>query len=292
VAGCASQAVSATSATSGTATCTTSFRASGSPASLTAAYTPSGSGGSSASNSAPLSLAISPDPTATIIAVSNATPAAGQSVTYTATVTPTVTGNTAPTGSVRFTDAGTMIAGCVNQPISATGHATCTVRYSAGGSHAITATYSGDANFHTSASAVKSVNVTGHGTARVGVPKLTGTTASVPVSCSGAASCTVRLSLTVTETIKNGKVIAVAARRMKTTTRHITLASARVTIHAGHRLTVALRLNAAGRRLLGQRHRLASSLSVGQLISGKTRILSTRTLTFAPAAKHKRKHGR
>lgn len=140
--------------------------------------------------------------------------------------------------------------------------------------------------------AVTPVTVTAHGTAHVGVPRLTGTTASVPVSCSGTAPCTVQLSLTVTETIKNGRVIAVAARRTKTTTRHITVARARVTIQAGRRVTVGLRLNAAGRRLLAQRHRLAARLSVGQLISGKTRILSSRTLTFAPAAKHKRKHGK
>lgn len=70
----------------------------------------------------------------------------GQPVTYTASVSPTPDG-----GTVSFQDDGTDIGGCGSVAVSTSGTsagtATCTVTYPTTGSHSITASYSGDANF-------------------------------------------------------------------------------------------------------------------------------------------------
>ncbi|MEP7183150.1 MAG: S8 family serine peptidase [Betaproteobacteria bacterium] len=71
----------------------------------------------------------------------------GATVTFTATVT-----GSAPTGSVAFTESGSPLAGCGTVPLVA-GSATCTIASLAVGTHAIVATYSGDASNATSASA-------------------------------------------------------------------------------------------------------------------------------------------
>lgn len=146
ITGCSAQSVDPTS---GTATCVTSFAASGSPESLTATYTPaSGSGflGSSTASATPLT--VSKDVTSTSLATSDASPTTGEQVTYTATVTPDDSGAQSPTGTVEFDDGGTPIDGCGSQTVDAsTGKATCQVTYSAAGAHTITASYSGDGNF-------------------------------------------------------------------------------------------------------------------------------------------------
>jgi hypothetical protein len=65
----------------------------------------------------------------------------GGSVTYTATVAPTPDG-----GTVGFTDNATTLTGCGTVAVNtSTGKASCTTTYSAVGSHAIVASYSGDA---------------------------------------------------------------------------------------------------------------------------------------------------
>jgi type II secretory pathway pseudopilin PulG len=97
---------------------------------------------------------------------SNANPGVvGQSVTYTATVALTSPGGGSPPGSdtVSFLDGGTPIVGCTAQALNASSPdtATCQVVYtSTGGSpHAITAIFSGDANFGTSTATALSETV-------------------------------------------------------------------------------------------------------------------------------------
>jgi outer membrane autotransporter protein len=70
----------------------------------------------------------------------------GQSVTFTATVT---SGGGTPTGTVTFKDGGAVIG---TGPLNGLGVATFTISTLAVGSHSITATYSGDANFTASTS--------------------------------------------------------------------------------------------------------------------------------------------
>jgi hypothetical protein len=97
---------------------------------------------------------------------SNANPGVvGQTVTYTATVALTSPGGGSPPGSdtVSFLDGGTPIVGCAAQALNASSPdtATCQVVYtSTGGSpHAITAIFSGDANFGTSTATALSETV-------------------------------------------------------------------------------------------------------------------------------------
>lgn len=66
----------------------------------------------------------------------------GRAVTYTATVSPAPDG-----GTVAFSDAGSAIPGCAAQPLTSHGTATCQVTYTAAGTHAIQAEYSGDQSF-------------------------------------------------------------------------------------------------------------------------------------------------
>src|SRR6202011_5042578 len=92
------------------------------------------------------------DATTTALSSSVNPSVAGQSVTFTATVTANAPGAGTPTGTVTFQDGGVNIAGCVNQALVA-GSATCGVTYAGVGSHTITALYSGDASFSASTSA-------------------------------------------------------------------------------------------------------------------------------------------
>jgi hypothetical protein len=288
--GCTAQPLTASNATTGTATCAVAFAAAGSPAAVSAVYTPAGGSGLAGSTSPPLSLTVSPAATTMTVAASSATITAGQSVTYTAKVTPARAGAIVPTGAVRFLDGSTTVSGCQSQPVSSAGLATCTSAPGAG-AHSITAAYAGDANFSTSTSPATMVTVTtsspASGAPRIGAAKLSGTTAAVPVSCTGRGSCTVVLTLSVTETLKGGKLVAVAARRTKTTKHVVILARVRVTIAAGHSKTVTLRLSSAGRRLLARRGRLAVKLDTSQLTASRSRLIASRTLTFKTRKAHR-----
>ena len=86
--------------------------------------------------------------------VSSANPSTpNQQVTFTATVAGTDNG-----GTVSFTDDGFAIAGCGSLALTA-GQATCGQTFGDVGSHPMVATYSGDANFAGSSSAVVSQSV-------------------------------------------------------------------------------------------------------------------------------------
>jgi hypothetical protein len=99
------------------------------------------------------------DATTTVV-TSSANPAnLFESVTYTATVSPSITGETAsPGGTVTFYDAATPITCSLStvfsyNPSTYSGTATCTVSYSAPGPHTISATFtSASNNFGTSTS--------------------------------------------------------------------------------------------------------------------------------------------
>jgi hypothetical protein len=119
-------------------------------------------------------------------------------------------------------------------------------------------------------------------TASLGQVQVDGTSVSVPVSCAGDAgeSCKVSLALSVTETLRHGKVIAVAAAQAhkvaRTTTRVVVLASVTVTLTGGQSKTVSLTLDSAGKRQLAGHHTLSGRLTLAQ--AGKT--VASRTITF------------
>jgi len=134
VSGCGAQSVNTTS---GVATCETTY---GLPGSHSIAATYSGSADTIYPVSSSLSTSVVATQSTTVtVQSSSAAPTVGQSVTYTATVSP------APTsGTVAFSDDGSPIAGCEAQAVdTTTGSATCHAIYDAAGQHLISATFSG-----------------------------------------------------------------------------------------------------------------------------------------------------
>ena len=127
------------------------------------------------------------------------------------------------------------------------------------------------------------------GTVTVGQAEVTGNTAAVRVACAGAAGaqCAVSLNMSVTETFRGHKLIAVAAN-----VRHrvIGVGSAAVTLTAGNSATVRISLNGAGRKLLAARHGLKVNLVVTEALgNGQSATVSTQTVTFKT---HRHRHGR
>ena len=138
------------------------------------------------------------------------------------------------------------------------------------------------------------------GSASVGSVKVGGSTLSELLSCAGSpsASCELTLTLTVTETLKGGKVIGVSAskkkKRWKIVKRTVTVGSVTVSLTDGKSEFVKISLNAAGKRLLASHHKLTAQLTT---TAGQGTVISRRTVTFRAAAKHKRngksgRHGR
>lgn len=116
--------------------------------SLTAVY--SGDSNFSGSTSTPVSASVGLTQTTTTLAASPTTANAGQSVTLTATVTPS-----GATGTVAFQEGGNTIgSGTLTN-----GTATFSTASLTGGSHSIVAVYSGDTKFATSSSAAVTVTI-------------------------------------------------------------------------------------------------------------------------------------
>lgn len=97
-----------------------------------------------------LTETVNQDATSTGLGTSNAGPVAGQSVTYTATVSAASPGSGTPTGSVEFQSNGVDLPSC--SAVALTGDAAQCVVSSGlpAGTSAITAIYSGDTNYTTS----------------------------------------------------------------------------------------------------------------------------------------------
>src|SRR5262249_39046452 len=93
------------------------------------------------------------NPAATTVTLgSSVNPAVtGQAVTFTATVAAVAPGAGTPTGSVTFMD-GNVVLGTFT--VGADGTAMVTTSFATAGGHAITASYSGDANFAASSQAL------------------------------------------------------------------------------------------------------------------------------------------
>jgi hypothetical protein len=128
----------ATSVSGGVATCQTTFTA-GASHPVLATY--SGDTAYRGSTSPTVTQVVSGGATTTTLASSSNPGSVGQTITYTATVTPAPDG-----GTVSFSDGESQIAGCGTVPVSA-GKAICSVTYAAVGIHSIIATYSGDASY-------------------------------------------------------------------------------------------------------------------------------------------------
>jgi hypothetical protein len=127
---------------------------------------------------------------------------------------------------------------------------------------------------------------------QVGTPRASGSSVSVPLTCSAqaAGSCTIALRLTVVETLRGSHILAVAAQR----TRHATVTIGASTVHlpAGQRRTVTLALNATGRRLLRHLRRLTAKLTVsGTVVGAISAQLRSATVTLGGAGKASSRKG-
>jgi hypothetical protein len=126
------------------------------------------------------------------------------------------------------------------------------------------------------------------GTVRVGHAKVTGQTARVRVSCTGPSGsrCSVGLSLSVTETFRGHRLIAVTARHGRSK-KVVILGTASARLDAGASQTVRISLNRNGRKLLAARHVLRVELRVTQALgNGHDTTVSTQTVKFSA-----RRHG-
>ncbi len=140
ISGCESVAL-----VSGKAGCPVTYTAPGSH-SIVATYSGDNSFGESVSTALDQSVSSSVTATTTVLTSSANPSSVKQQVTYTATVSPTDNG-----GTVAFADGGKAISGCGAVALSA-GVAKCPQTYTAGGSHSIVATYTGDTSYGTSTS--------------------------------------------------------------------------------------------------------------------------------------------
>ena len=182
-----------------TATCKVTYSSltGGSPHAITAVY--SGDTNYLGSTSNEVDQAVGKASTTTAVSSNHNPSVTGQSVTYTATILISSPGAGTVGGTVNFQDGGGTISGCGTQTVTS-GQATCTVTggYAAsGGSHTITAVYSGDTNFSGSTSPNLTQTVTGASTttavvSTTGSPSVTGQpvtyTATVSVTSPGAGT--------------------------------------------------------------------------------------------------------
>jgi hypothetical protein len=130
----------------------------------------------------------------------------------------------------------------------------------------------------------------GSGHASVGHAKVSGHNAIVRVSCAGApgATCKLTLHLTVTQTFRGHRLIAVKARKQaRKIHKVVVVGSAQVTLAAGQTRSVRIGLNRTGRNLLAHHHPLKATLRVTQkLANGHVVTVSTQTVVFKGAKRH------
>jgi hypothetical protein len=129
------------------------------------------------------------------------------------------------------------------------------------------------------------------GKAKASNPKVSRTSVIDVITCTGQTSCRVTMKLTVRETLKGHKIVAVAARRKgkpRLTHKVVVLGASSATIRPGQRKRVQVNLNKPGRALLKARHRLVAKLTVAQVTSGHGRQIMTRTVRFKTTKRHRR----
>jgi hypothetical protein len=115
-----------------------------------------------------------------------------------------------------------------------------------------------------------------------------GATVTLHLTCTGPAGekCTGTLKLTVRETVRGRRVIAVAAQARKRTVR---VGGKTIRLAAGATSTVHLGLNRTGTALLRSRHHFPADFTVYQ---GRTRLINDQLTLRKPARKPKKKHKR
>lgn len=108
--------------------------------------------------------------------------------------------------------------------------------------------------------------------------------ASIPISCSGSApaSCKIKLTLTVTETLNNGQIIAITTTvpaSNKPTQKLVVLDTATVALKAGQSRTIQLTLNHSGQHLVAE-HKTLTGMRTTNHRSGNHHLASRQLLTL------------
>jgi hypothetical protein len=164
------------------------------------------------------------------------------------------------------------------------------------GVNTITAVAADQAGFSTSRSATVTYTPPSPPVAhasQVGAAQGANGEAKFTLACTGAAgtSCEIESTLTTVEKTRGGRPVAVSARRhrAKIHSRQLTVGSSKLTIPAGQQVTIAIALNAAGKRLLARFGRLPVHLHVVLVSAGARTTVIARNLTVTPhRARHKR----
>lgn len=132
----------------------------------------------------------------------------------------------------------------------------------------------------TTTATTATTGTTSHPTVALRSAKVSGSTVTLSLACPAAASqaCKVSIVLSIVETVKRGRVIAIRPARSAPVTTHKTIVVGRatVTIGAGHTKTVKVKLNSAGRKLVKSARKLRAKLSLSR---GRT-VTTTKTVTF------------
>jgi hypothetical protein len=131
------------------------------------------------------------------------------------------------------------------------------------------------------------------GHAKAGHARVSRRSATVSVSCNGSpgATCKLALELTVHETLRGHKLLAVTARKQaRKIHKQVVVGGAHVTLGSGQTRSLNIGLNRVGRDLLTHHHPLKATLRVSQtLANGHAVTVSTQTVVFkAPHKRHTR----
>jgi hypothetical protein len=115
------------------------------------------------------------------------------------------------------------------------------------------------------------------------------------VACTGAAgsSCEIESTITTVEKRRNGRILAVSARRHRprTHSQRVVVGASTLTIPAGQRVTISIQLNALGKSLLARFGRLPVHLTVVQISASRRSTVIVQNLTVKPhKARHKKHH--
>jgi hypothetical protein len=277
---CASVAV-VTNSNVTTAACPAAFAAGGNYT-VTAAYTGDANfGASSASLLQPVGLTT----TTTKVVASSSTTTVNQSVTFTATVTPSIAGATNPTGTVAFTytlGGGLPVTLCANSAVTpATGVATCKAPLPASGSYTVKATYSGDANFGSSSgTTAQLVNTTSTTTTLSASPStstvnqsVTFTATVTPAITPFSGSTNPSGTVTFTYTLGAGSPVTMCSTVAVSTTAEVTTAACAVPLPTAGSYTVTAAYS-------GDANFVASSGTTLQAVSSTP---TTTTVVASPA---------
>ena len=126
----------------------------------------------------------------------------------------------------------------------------------------------------------------GSALALIGSPVSNGASVTDKLRCAPSAlrPCRATETLTTTETSRGGRPVALSAS-ISRKRRAVIVATKTVTIHPGRTVTVTVKLNATGRKLLAQLGKLPVTLKITLLQNGRHRAIANTQLTVKPKKK-------